>query len=126
MAKSLAFGLMACALASLAGCASQASLREAHPVVDEATKQAPDRVAGCIGDKLEALSSVSHTSISTDPTEAGGFRISGHQLLNGLNITPDTILLVDIAPEAGSSRVQLYTYFLTRDNWVPQVVRSCL
>jgi hypothetical protein len=127
MVKSLGFGFLTCALALLTGCASPASLRDGAPVLDVATAQAPDRVADCIGDQLELSAFTSHTRISTDLTGTGGYSVYGHQMLNGLDSAPDTIFLVDIsAPEDGRSRIQLYTYFLTRDDWVPQTVRSCL
>ena len=56
------------ALLVLTACASPGELRQGRPDIAEVTTFPPERVAGCIGDKLEAWSGASRTRLSTRPT----------------------------------------------------------
>ena len=77
-------------------CATPGSLRQGKPDLDEVTNAPPERVVGCIGDKLEdlGLGSAGGVRLSTRPT-TNGYSISGDQTLPGFYATggTDTIVL---------------------------------
>lgn len=106
----------------LASCASPASLRQRMPDLDEMTNISADRVAGCVGDKLEASPVASQGRLSSRPT-ANGFSITESQ---GLATGDDTIVLVDISRIDSKTRVQLFTHFLTGDGGMSVLIRGCL
>ena len=114
--------LSAAALFALGACASPMSLRQGKPDLDEVTNSAPERVAGCIGDKLEASPVASQGRLSSRPT-ANCYSISENQALTAGD---DTIVLVDIAKTDNGSRVQLFTHFLAGNGGIPAIIRGCL
>lgn len=115
------------ALLFLAACATANGLRQGSPDLDEMSNKTPERTAGCIGDKLEASPMASRVRLSTRPTSTG-YSISAAQSLPGLYGAggTDTIILIDISANAGKTRVQLFTHFLTGDGGVSTLVRGCL
>jgi hypothetical protein len=116
------------ALLALAACASPAGLREGSPVLDETTAKPSERVAGCIGDKLEAQNSaLSQIQYSTRPT-SNGYSISGDQTSLVLWGGTDTILLIDISNSGNETRVKMYTHFLIGNGPVAwfKLVRGCI
>lgn len=112
------------ALFVLTACASPGELRQGRPDIDEVTAFPPERVAGCIGDKLEAWSGASRTRLSTRPTTKG-YSISGDQAVGG---EADTIILVDISKLDSKTHVQLFTHFIggLGADPIKAMVRGCL
>jgi hypothetical protein len=51
--KALKLALSMALLFFLVGCATPGSLRQGKPDLDEMSNTPPERVAGCVGDKLE-------------------------------------------------------------------------
>lgn len=109
----------------LSACASPGTLRNGNPDLTEATDKAPDRVAGCIGDRLEDLRIGTTVKFSTRPT-ANGFSISGDQ--SGFMLTggTDTIVLIDISKNETRTNVRLYTHVLMGGPNYSSLIRSCL
>jgi hypothetical protein len=109
----------------LSGCATPVSLRQGKPDLDEMTNTPTERVAGCVGDKLEnlGLGSAGGVRLSTRPTTIG-YSISADQ---SAGVGADTIVLVDISKVGDSkTHVQLFTHFLIGGaNYIP-LVRGCL
>jgi hypothetical protein len=79
----------------LGACATPNSLRGGVADLDQTTEAPIERVAGCIGDKLEASSLAGQTRFSTRPTGNGGYSISGDQQ-GPYGSGTDTIVLVDL------------------------------
>lgn len=115
------------ALFVLAACASPGELRQKPTNLSELTNAPVDRVAGCIGDKLEGVASANRGRLSSRPT-SNGYSISIDQTMPGLWSAggTDTIVLVDISKTDNKTRVQLFTHFLMGDGGVPALVRECL
>lgn len=116
------------ALLALGACASPAGLRQGRPVLDETTAKRSERVAGCIGDKLDAQNStLSQIRYSTRPT-SNGYSISGDQTGLVLWGGTDTILLIDISNTGDETRVKMYTHFLVGDGPAAyfDLVRGCI
>lgn len=118
--------LSAVVLFVLSACASPMSLRQGKPDLDEITNSLPERVAGCIGDKLEASPITSRASLSTRPT-VNGYNISVNQTLPlTYGGGADTVILVDINKVEAGTHVQVFTHFLTGDGGMPALVKGCL
>ena len=112
----------------LAACATPGSLRQGKPDLDEVTNAPSERVAGCIGDKLEDLGLGSAgVRLSTRPT-TNGYSISGDQTLPGFYAGggTDTILLIDISKVDSKTRVQLFTHVLMGGPDYISLIRGCL
>lgn len=113
----------------LPGCVSTANLRERAPDLDQVATGAPEKVAGCIGDKLEAspvASQNGQATLSSRPT-TNGYSISEVQTAGGLyGASSDTIVLVDITKVDTGSRVQLFTHFMTGNGGMPALIKPCL
>ncbi len=95
------------------------------PVLDETTGKTADRVANCIGDRLEAQNpELYQTRFSVNPT-FDGYSITGTQ---GLKAGDDTILLIDVVKLADQTRVRMYTHFLIGKgpSAYLRAVRDCL
>jgi hypothetical protein len=108
----------------LVACATPVSLRQGKPDLDEMTNTPPERVAGCVGDKLEnlGLGSAGGVRLSTRPT-TNGFSISADQ---SAAVGADTIVLVDINKVDSKTSVQLFTHFIVGGAGYIPLVRGCL
>lgn len=105
----------------LTTCAAPGDLRNHQADIDQMTDKPAELVAGCIGDKLEYLSS--QTTLSTRPT-SNGYSISAIQ--NG-GFTTDTIVLVDINKLDSKTHVQLFIHDLAWGNErIISAVRGCI
>jgi hypothetical protein len=116
------------ALLALGACANPVGLRQGRSVLDETTAKPSERVAGCIGDKLEAQNSgLSQIRYSTRPT-SNGYSISGDETSSVLWGGTDTILLIDISNTSDKTRVKMYTHFLIGDGPAAffDSVRECI
>ena len=116
------------ALLALGACASPAELRQGRSVLDETTAKPAERVAGCIGDKLEAQSTaLLRVRYSTRPT-LNGYSISGNETSSVLWGGTDTILLIDISNTSDKTRVKMYTHVLIGDGPAKyfDIVRGCI
>ena len=111
----------------LGGCATATSLRQGAPDLDMTTNVPAERVAGCVGDKLEAHPLAASTMFSTRPTTTG-YSISGVQTMPGLYAAggTDTIILVDIAMLEATTRVQVFTHLFMGSGQISALVRGCL
>ena len=115
----------------LTACQSPGELRAGAPKLDQTTNTPAERVAGCVGDKLEASPVARQggllpgAALSSRPT-ANGYSISVTQT-GGFGGT-DTIILVDISKvDNQNTRVQLFTHFLFGgDGGMSPLVRACL
>lgn len=124
------FGVLIMAFA-LCACAAPTELRQGIPDLDVTSDAPVERLAGCIGDKLEASSVASQNGqgrLSSRPT-ADGYSISEDQSLSGLyGSGTDTYVLVDLHRDAGKTHVQLYTHFMfpAGGRQISELVRGCL
>jgi hypothetical protein len=107
----------------LTACASPGELRQGRPDLDETTNIPAERVAGCIGDKVDASGLSAALNFATRPT-TNGYSISGSKA--GPWGGTDTNVLVDIK-SADKTQVQLFTHGLLfgSDPWV-SLVKGCL
>lgn len=99
----------------LAACAATPTgLRQGKPDLDEVTNIPAERLAGCIGDKIEVAANLAlRTRFSSRPT-TNGYSISAEQASYGG--ATDTIILVDITRlDSNKTHIQLYTHFLGGD-----------
>jgi hypothetical protein len=104
--------------------ATPGSLRQGKSDLDEMTNTPAERVAGCVGDKLEdlGLGSAGGVRLSTRPT-TNGYSISADQ---SAAVGADTIVLVDISKVDSKMRVQLFTHFLIGGASYTSLIRGCL
>lgn len=107
---------------AVSACATAASLRGKAPDLDQVVTGTPEKVAGCIGDKLEASPIMSRGTLSSRPT-TNGYSISEVETLSG---GTDTVILVDLTKADAGTRVELYTHFMTGNGGIPALIRGCL
>ena len=120
--------ILAAALFVLGGCQSPVQLRQSVAGLDEVTNVPAERLAGCVGDKLEASSLGSAgTRFSSRPT-TNGFSISGVDTPGGIySGSTDTPILVDITRrDDGKTRIQVWTNLVMGTAQMISLVRGCL
>lgn len=118
--------------AMVSGCASPGTLRSGDrgtALLDRETSNDPQKVAGCIADRLDAWPGRQDLQFATRPTE-GGYSISGTSSPTVLGVPSgtDTVVLVDIRKKGEKTEVQLFTHFLIGDGHTALVplVSACL
>ena len=113
----------------LTACATPRELRQKVPDFDEVTNIPAERMAGCVGDKLEANAGDPNTRYSTRPT-TNGFSVEGVSNMGGIySGSTDTPVLVDITRQNdGKTLIQLWSNYPfpagTRN--VVSLVKACL
>lgn len=109
----------------LSACASPGDLRQRTPEIDQMSATPAERLAGCIGDKLEAAPNAG-TRFSTRPT-ANGYSIAGEQAIYGLyGAGSDTIVLIDVTKQNDQSHVQIWSHNLIGVSPFVAVAKTCL
>ena len=105
--------ILAPALLVLSACATPGQLRQRTPDFDQVSSVPAERLAGCVGDKLEASDlSSSTTRFSTRPT-TNGFSVEATSTMGGIySGSTDTPVIVDITrQDDGKTHVQLWSNF---------------
>jgi len=112
----------------LSACATPGQLRQKATDLDEVSSVPAERLAGCVGDKLEVFfGRDGNTRISTRPM-TNGFSVEGTGTVGGWGGT-DTPVLVDITrQDDGKTHVQAWDNLLSGSGGaaLATLVRGCL